>query len=195
MTHRTVDKHVPAPKIICVPYREQLDSCKQVLDVTSNIHSPFSPSYLETEYGLLENIWQYSKVYPPHVDEHGNLKEEWYDWRAAGFLSPTVLPHPVENSVQPLFIMWKDKKFSTIEARKKMYIPLYTKAVLQNAKKEFQTLVGMWNSLQDSLENLYLKDFNGYNRHQYHMTFNDVVRCTTRNMGHSFVLEHMILSA
>jgi hypothetical protein len=182
------------PKIICVQYGERLSSDDISLDVTSRVKSPFSPLLLRTPNGIMENVWQFSKVYPEHVDDNGEIKDEWFRWRENGLNSRWAILHPMGKDARPLFFIWEDKKLQYIEARKKIYIPVYSNAVLDNSLKEFDTLVECWNCFRDNGYNLYLRDFDGYNRYKFSMSLDDVINRTSKQMGHSFVLEKMILS-
>jgi len=58
-----------------------------VVDTTSNnhpIYKELSPFILPAPPAKnLENLWQFSKVYPCHWDEQeGEPMPEWYQWRA-----------------------------------------------------------------------------------------------------------------
>jgi len=101
------------PKIICVQYGERIGSDGIPLDVTSRVKSPFSPLLLRTSNGIMENVWQFSKVYPEHVDVNGEIKDEWFRWREKGLNSRWAILHPMGIDARPLFFIWGIKKYNT----------------------------------------------------------------------------------
>jgi hypothetical protein len=194
ITGSSIMKEQTKSNIICIPYRTKLSSDLFCLNVTSRAKSPFSPFLLHTENGIMENVWQFSKVYSEHVDDNGNIKDEWFKWHKDGLNNGKAIKNPMGKGVKPLFFFWNDNRISYVEARKQIYIPTYTQSVLDNSKKEFDELVDIWSTLHEQEKDLYLRDFDGFNRHQLNMSFEDVVNCESKHLGHSFVLEKMILS-
>lgn len=180
-------------KIICIPYGTKMSSEFFVVNVTSRAKSPFSPYLLVTSNGIVENIWQFSKVYPVHVDAKGDIKDDWYEWRTKGLENDRAVKNPMGKGAKPLFFMWQNKRLSYVEARKAIYIPVYSQAVLANVKNKFDELLEWWKFLCGDSRDLYLRDFDGYDRHKLNMSIDDVINCTEKHMGHSFVLEKMIL--
>ncbi len=180
--------------IVCIPYATRLDFEKFQLNVTSRVRSPFSPFLLRTPMGIVENVWQFSKVYREHIDENGKVKDDWYQWRQRGLQGGRAVKNPMGKGRRPEFFIWNDRQLSYIDARREIYIPVYSNAVMNNARWEFHELVEIWNDLRRGGEDLYLRDFDGYDRHKLNMSIDDVINCETRHMGHCFVLESMILS-
>lgn len=148
--------------------------------------SPFllGPVYLYNGYISLnvENAWQYSKQYP------GQSDEEWLAWARAGWASKRASRYPMGRGAIPSWSRWKDKKLGYIEARKQIYIPLYTTAVVQS--KAYSTLVDIYNSLQHT--RLCLFDFDGFDYMLGERTLYDVMVDPSRPMGHAFVLAMLL---
>jgi hypothetical protein len=134
----------------------------------------------------VENAWQFSKVYPEHIDEDGTISDRYFKWAENGWSDNYAKRYPMGKGAIPEFSYWNGERLSYVEARKKIYIPLYYKAVknteaFAKLKSEYE------RSLEDS-DNLYLLDFDAYRHNQLGMTYKDVVNCETRKMGHAFVL-------
>jgi hypothetical protein len=148
--------------------------------------SPFylgpCPLYGCYQSQLMENGWQYSKVYSSHVDDSGNPTYKYWDWARDGWWSKTPQRYPMGKGVKPEFSFWKGQKLSYVEARKKIYIPLYSKAVIQT--KGFEKLVELVNQGKD----LYLKDYDAYDHVKLGMTLSQVMNNPNKKMGHAFVL-------
>lgn len=75
-----------------------------------------------------ENLWQYSKVFEGYGDENGPY-EKWFEWAKAGWAKKWADRYPMGRGVKPLYSYWNGEKLSYVEARKKIYIPLYSAAV------------------------------------------------------------------
>ena len=161
-----------------------------VIDVTSRVlrdkefmrkhpsfHRDISPFYIGpviSSDGLtahvFEHFWQASKVFPCHVDEHGNIKEEYWTWRKEWFDKERVInktlsrrPHTLlgyqDNDC--LFSVYYNngvwERLSYVEARKKIYIVEYAKYVVKT--ESFKWL----KKLYDEGKKIALVDFDGYN--------------------------------
>lgn len=72
------------------------------------------------------------------------------------------------------------------QARAKIYIPLYAKAVAKT--DAFQKLWKMYKT-HDAI---ILWDFDGYDRRKFGMTLLDVLTDPKKKMGHAFVLAMML---
>lgn len=180
-------------KIICVNRFSKLDSSFFSLDVTSRVKSPFSPFLLRTEKGILENVWQYSKVYSEHLDSNGNIKDEWYKWRDEGYGLYRAVRHPMGKGIKEEFSFWNGERLTKVDARKQIYIPLYKESVSTTKKDAFSKIVDCYEDLSNQDKDLYLRDFDGYDRHSVNMSLEDVINNTNKSLGHCFVLEMMIL--
>ena len=86
----------------------------------------------------------------------------------------------------PLYSWHNGQPLDYISARKKIYIPLYERAV---------ELIPELKRLRDGYakgHNIALRDFDGYDHRALNMTFSDVVNCKDKKMGHAFVLFGML---
>jgi hypothetical protein len=152
--------------------------------------SPFHCGPCEL-YGIyvaqnMENAWQYAKVYAEHVDAEQNPTEDYFTWAQWGWNKKKADRYPMGKGKKPLFSYWDGEKYSYIEARKKIYAPLYAKAVEKTAA--FATL----RELYDSGEEIWLWDFDGYNHRTYNLSYEEVLNNEKKKMGHAFVLAMML---
>ncbi len=132
-----------------------------------------------------ENAWQFTKEYPEHL-EHGLPSQKYFNWARAGFQDQRAHRYPMGKGSIPAYSWWNGKKLSYIEARKEIYIPVYSQAV---AKSEaFHELQQVYKSKQD----IWLWDFDGYNHRNLNMSWEDVINGETRKMGHAFVLAMLL---
>jgi hypothetical protein len=135
----------------------------------------------------LENAWQYSKVYPKHVDGNGDPSEEYWEWAIKGWEKGYADRYPMGKGKIPLYSVWNDQKLGYVEARKEIYLPLYQNAV---AKTEaFQKLKEVYKEHGK----LTLFDFDGYDFEKLGMTLAQVLDNPDRKMGHAFVLAMMLI--
>jgi hypothetical protein len=135
----------------------------------------------------VENAWQYSKVYEEYVDIRGNPTDEWTTWSMQGYMNPQAVRYPMGKGRKPLYLYWHGKKLSYIEARRKVYAPLYALAVEDSlAYTRLEIMLGENNGL-------WLWDFDGYDYRKLKMSLRDVLYCEHRKMGHAFVLAMMLL--
>ena len=133
----------------------------------------------------VENAWQFTKVYPEHL-ENELPSQKYFTWARAGFQDWRAHRYPMGKGRKPAFSWWNGKKLSYIEARKERYMPVYSQAVSQS--EAFQKLKQEFEHEKD----VYLWDFDGYNHRVLDMSWNDVVHDETRKMGHAFVLAMML---
>lgn len=120
----------------------------------------------------LEVFWQVGKVFPHH-DNNGQPSTDYFSYRdkmyksKPGEIPKTLIRHPYrEFGYDPddmLYWAWWDEKkqkyeqLSYLEARKKVYIPEYTKLVANSAAlKELKKLL-------DEGKKIALLDFDGFN--------------------------------
>lgn len=181
--------------IVVIGYRDAVPEGYRLINTTSRstgLGKQFSPFFLgpiKTYDNLIaqnmENAWQYSKVYKNQIDVHGNPSEDWYTWRDKGWAKKTADRYPMGKNVKPLYSWWDGIKLSYIEARKQIYIPLYSRAVIKT--RAFDLLVKVSEST-----NIALRDFDGYNHKALGMSYEEVIHCEYRKMGHAFVLAMLI---
>ena len=134
----------------------------------------------------VENGWQFSKVYKEHADPNGNPTDDYWMWAMNGWQDDYARRYPMGKGAVPLYSLWDGEKLGYIEARKKIYIPLYSDAV-----RNTDAYDALYDVVKSS-NNTYLWDFDGYDYLSLGMTLNDVVNDPTRKMGHAFVLAMMM---
>lgn len=134
----------------------------------------------------VENAWQYAKVYPYHVDNNGNPTQAYFDWAEKGWNKAWADRYPSGKNAIPLYSYWDGKKLDYIDARKEIYIPLYSSAVVKT--QAFQTL----KTFCSKHSNVALFDIDGYDYESLGMTFEDVINNKDRRMGHAFILAMLL---
>lgn len=134
----------------------------------------------------MENAWQYSKVYEHQVGLDGLPSPAYFEWARQGWASTRAERYPMGKGAVPLYSWWDGQALPYIEARKRIYFPLYAKAVAQT--EAYEKLVDTY----EPFRSLTLWDFDGYDHHALGMTFKDVLNCPTRKMGHAFVLGFLL---
>lgn len=152
--------------------------------------SPFftGPCSLYGEYVSknVENGWQYSKVYEKHVDENKNPTQEYFEWAKNGWNKTTADRYPMGKGVVPLYSYWDGLKLPYIEARRKVYAPLYAAAVEKT--NAFKQLKKMYEEGQE----IWLWDFDGYDFRSKNMSYKDVLLNEKKKVGHAFILAMML---
>jgi len=134
----------------------------------------------------VENAWQFSKVYKDQVDEDDNPTDAYIEWRDDGYKDSWAHRYPKGKGNIPLYSWWDENKLGYIEARKKIYIPLYGNAV--KPTETFQRLVDEYQKYGE----LVLQDFDAYDHRKLGMGWKAVVNNPDRKMGHAFVLALML---
>lgn len=175
------------------PARPNAINCTSRSTNWSRDLSPFflGPIVLYGNYTAqnMENAWQYSKVYKRHIDEQGNPAKEYFDWAQEGWNKTRADRYPMGKGVKPEYSYWDGKKMSYVEARKAIYIPLYSEAVRKTLA--FRFLANLYKENAD----IVLWDFDGYDHRALNLTWEDVVNSDTKKCGHGFVLAMMLEGA
>jgi hypothetical protein len=136
---------------------------------------------------IFENLWQFSKVYKKHIMAIDGLPDaSWYKWRDWGFSQDRAYRYPMGKGAIPEYSYWDGKKLGYIEARKKIYAPIYAKWVVLT--KSYKRLFDLYGDLSAQGSNLILLDYDAYDHRKYNMTLKDVINKPKRKMGHAFVL-------
>lgn len=130
----------------------------------------------------VENAWQASKVYSIY-DKEGQPTEQYFKWADKIWKTKRAIRYPMGKGYIPLYSYWDGNKYSYIEARKKIYIPIYSRGVIKTSA--YKQLYDLHKSEK---KDIYLIDFDGYNHIKLGMTITDVINCSDRKMGHGFVL-------
>ena len=180
--------------------RDQVPEGVEVINTTSRSKnwsrglSPFfcGPCYLYMHNGEhlvaknVENSWQFCKVSQEYGDENGPFSSYW-SWARAGWSDSYAHRYPMGKGAIPLYSFWDGEKLDYIEARKKIYIPLYSQAVVKTeAWKQLK-------SLYDEKGEVALFDFDVYPYYDLGMSLDDALNCRERKFGHGFVLLMLLL--
>jgi len=152
--------------------------------------SPFflGPVDLYSYYAAqnVENGWQYSKVYPGYVDNLGEPNDDYFTWAQHGWNLKRAMRYPMGKGKKPLYSYWDGEKLPYVEARKKIYAPLYSKTVEgTEAYAKLKTLYEEWGEI-------WLWDFDSYDYVNMGMTLQDVINHPTKKCGHGFILAMML---
>ena len=86
----------------------------------------------------------------------------------------------------PEYSWWDGERLGYVDARKRIYVPLYLKAVADT---------DAWKKLKEThgkSPDIILWDYDAYDHHMLEMTYRDVLNDPTRKMGHAFVLAMML---
>lgn len=134
----------------------------------------------------VENAWQFAKVYKAHTDAYGEPTDEYWQWAIAGWASERAQRYPMGKGMKPEYSLWNGEKLGYVEARKRIYVPLYYKAVIGTVA------YARLRVLYDSEVLIYLWDFDGYDHAKLGMSLVDVLNCPDKTMGHAFVLARML---
>lgn len=168
--------------------RDKKPEGTRVVNVTSRANSPFSPFLNGCSFPIqsvnMENAWQYSKVYEEH-DNNGEPNEAWYKWQAKGIASKWAARYPMGKGRFPLYSWFNGERLSYVEARKKLYDPLY-RNMLQNVPDSVDKLCRLATEMD-----IALWDFDGYNDPD--KTYEEIINDPDKKMGHAFVLREVII--
>lgn len=143
------------------------------------------------EFQNMENLWQYSKVYPQHghVETEGPSRGlpsgKWYSWREDGANSVEAHRYPAGRGQIPAYSYWNRQCLSYIVARKMIYIPEYAK--LAAATDRFKELRAEYKRGA----RIVVRDFDAYSIWGSSTSLLDVFS-STRRAGHGFVLAAML---
>jgi hypothetical protein len=89
------------------------------------------------------------------------------------------------KGVRPLCSLWAGEKLGYVEARKRIYVPVYAALVVETAA---------FNRLQDMARvgDVVLWDFDGYNHKSLGRDWRYVLNDPSRPCGHAFVLAALL---
>lgn len=135
-----------------------------------------------------ENFWQYHKVYKCHMGKEGEPTLEWYDWHHKGFADTRAQRYPMGKGAIPEYSFWKGEKLGYVDARKKIYAPVYAEYVVKT--KSFKML----EELYKAGVVVVLRDYDAYDHIKLGRSLIDVINNPIRKMGHAFVLAMILTS-
>lgn len=178
-------------RLITIEYYEKTPDGYFNLDVTSrnkklkNYLSPFLLGPVRTPDGLtahvVENLWQFGKVYSQLADENGNPTEEFFQWRENGFSDYKAHRHTLPG--KPLYHWWNGEKLSYTESRKRVYIPVFTMAIMQRPD--------VIRQLKQYLEQggkVAIRDFDGFNFKANGFDYESFMNYEAKRLGHGHVI-------
>ena len=157
--------------------------------------SPFfcGPINLYDNYTSInvENAWQYSKVYAhlDHIDDNGNPTASYFKWAQNGWNSVKADRYPMGKGVFPKFSYWAGEKLGYVDARKKIYIPLYSEAVKKTFA--FKKLLEIYKQMPKE-QTLYLKDFDAHSLTPGTFDYWDLWNNPNIKVGHAYVLAMLL---
>ena len=126
-----------------------------------------------------------------HLGINGMPNENWWRWARSGWQyevdpdnpdSRMYLRYPMGIGAKAAYSYWNGRRYSYIEARKEIYIPLYSEAAMK---------LPAWaqlKSLYNAGECLKLLDVDGRNLHNLDMTYEQALNDPNYSFGHSLVL-------
>lgn len=142
----------------------------------------------------VENAWQYSKVYKDHIDNgilngyrDNQPSKKWLEWAKDGWSKKEAVRYPMGKGAKPLYSWWNGEKLDYIEARSKIYIPLYAKKAKRT--EAFKKIKKLYE--REKYEIIYLKDFDGYDLKNLDYSLLDAIT-SKRSMGHAFVIKMLL---
>ena len=139
----------------------------------------------------VENAWQYSKVYEYYTDNNGDPDEHYFKWAQEGWNKTRADRYPMGRGVKPLYSYWDGEKLDYIAARKKIYIPLYSKAVKKTSA--FEKLYQLYVDAKfNAIETLYLQDFDAHNLKPNSFKYEDLWINPNIKVGHAYVLAMLL---
>lgn len=148
---------------------------------------PGGPLYDGHEALRHENAWQFAKLYAEHADAQGEPTEAYWAWAKNGWADSRAHRYPMGKGAKPLCSLWEGRRLGYIEARKKIYAPLYARAVVKT-----QAYAELRELLRTTSQDIYLRDWDGYDHLVKNLTISEVANNPRKKMGHAFVLWALI---
>lgn len=131
----------------------------------------------------MENGWQYAKVYARHCDTNIQPTAAYWEWAREGWANPRAVRYPMGKGARPQHSWWEGEPLGYIDARKRIYGPLYAQAVQRT--EGWAELVRLYNEY----DRLFIRDWDGWLMERHGMTtLTEVLNNPDRIMGHAFVL-------
>ncbi len=148
----------------------------------------------------VENAWQFSKVYNCYVnDETQEPTKEYFSWASEGWALDRAIRYPMGKGTKPAYSWWDGQKLTYLQARRKIYIPAYSQAVVKTSA--FEELKKVYKQCEtaaaeslgdDPIMSLWLWDFDGYDHVKHGVSLKEVPDRDDRKMGHAFVLAMLL---
>jgi hypothetical protein len=135
----------------------------------------------------VENAWQYCKCFVEHLDEHNEPGPAYFYWAQRGWNRKVADRYPMGRGSKPLYSLWDGQKLGYVDARKQIYIPLYS-----NAVKDTPAFAKL-KEIYKSTEFLVLQDFDAHNLNVIGYDINKLIDNDKIKVGHGYVLAMMLL--
>lgn len=152
--------------------------------------SPFllGPCKLYGDYHSInmENAWQYAKVYTPEFWHSDRLNKSYWKWAVDGWSNARAVRYPMGKGRSPAFSLWDGEALDYIEARKRIYGPLYAEAVQKT--EAWRRL----KKLYKTVKRLVLYDYDVRDISRTEETLTEVLNNPHKKMGHAFVLAMLL---
>tara|TARA_Y100001960_G_scaffold192652_1_gene201651 strand:+ start:310 stop:897 length:588 start_codon:yes stop_codon:yes gene_type:complete len=155
--------------------------------------SPMLVGQIYSDNGIalnMENFWQYAKVYQHQVDENGEPKPEYFNWKNKGYNKQFADRYPAGKGAIPLYTWYCGEKLDYIDARKRLYVKYYGEAVVKT--EAFKQLKEVWLNCLRNNQDLVLQDFDAYNHRILNYSWDNILHDESRKMGHAFVLAKLL---
>lgn len=134
----------------------------------------------------VENAWQFSKCFEYYLEQDGSVGDHYFKWAQNGWNDKRAYRYPMGKGVVPKFSYWAGEKLSYVEARKKIYIPLYSGAVKKT--DAFRKLKEIYETNND----LYLWDFDAHSLTPGTFDYWDLWNNPNIKVGHAYVLAMLL---
>lgn len=134
----------------------------------------------------VENLWQGAKVYK-QFDNNGVPTDDYFIWANKIWKSNYAYRYPMGKGAVALYSWWDGEKLTYVEARKKIYVPIYSRGVIET--DAFRKLVELYKTTD---KDIYLIDFDGYNHIKMNKSLIDVLNDPKMKMGHAFVIFNLL---
>jgi len=163
------------------------------MDVTSRSKSwgrylsPFNLGPVDLYDGYVaknvENAFQFSRVYPEHSTVDGLPSLYYWEWAQTGWNETAPIKYPMGVWNKHLYHWWNGKKLTNLEAQNQIFLPLYKQAVVKTPA--FEKLKYFY---ENSKQDIYLIDFEGYDHRFLGKSWDDVVNNIDMPVGQAFAL-------
>lgn len=131
----------------------------------------------------MENAWQYTKVYEKFTD-NGEPTDSYFFWFYNGITKNSADRYPMGRGAKPLYSLWDGEKLDFVNARKKIYIPLYSK--LARETSAFLRLKELYERGQDFC----LWDYDCWSLDTRPME--KILNDSKISVGHGYILKWML---
>lgn len=148
----------------------------------------------------LENAWQYAKVYQEHArsakipdappEKQPPPSAAYFAWAKAGWDDVKPQRFPMGRGAIPLYSYWNGEQLGYVEARHKIYAPLYAAAVEKT--DAWVRMKNLYEKAKREGRTLAIFDFDGHNSLECLGSYEQVFYNHQMKMGHGFVLAMML---